>query len=633
MRTFGILVKSLQTNHNRSLMVPKLLPLRAAPKHRETVPSFLSRMAAMNGLSATDFALDMGFSLKKIVHLEDGALRSLGSCSGLTGTQLEELVSWTGQRSGDVRTTFRYEAFVSRAVRNPIIRGCPVCLREDLEEAEANRAHPLTQMTMRGDWQLRENDLCIEHSHTLVPLWESKPLVGRYDLSSRFPDVLEDIREGKLERPRVNPSPYDRWLDVRLRTGDDETWLADHTLYAATTFCTLLGAELLRLDEGTDLDQGARMRRARTLGFGVARQGEAAIKGALDDLASLADSAKAGPKRAFGHLFIDFSGEHLEKDDFTPFRKLLRDGIVRNWPVAAGESVLGFVQDERQRHSVLTASDETGIGPSLLEKFLVHAGAIGADDDRPIARKTFDARAYADLLAEIPTLVGPIGMQRAMGATKGQLESLAKDGVLAPRIDNPMVKSPWRVSDGVALVAELQEMAIPIESSDESWESIQDARHRSDLGVGTIIAGVRAGHLRLGRRPDLEGYAAFHVEKDEIDRMKAERTMADGGPLITAAAFGRLVGIRTQGWFEKLAGSGHTPATRRPHPKYGGEWVFASESDIEEFRKRFLTSTMMKDEFGLNSRKKLQAALKRFAPNGEDHGPLYLREDVEAFLK
>ncbi|WP_106204477.1 hypothetical protein [Aliiruegeria haliotis] len=387
------------------------------------------------------------------------------------------------------------------------------------------------------------------------------------------------------------------------------------------------------MEDVSDLDQSAQLRRARALGFGAASQGEDEIQDALDKLAVLSDAANAKPKKALGRLFVDFSQEHLHKDDFTPFRKILRDCIVRNWPVAAGETVLGFVQAERQRHSIRSASEETGIGPSLLERFLVDAGAIDADDDRPIARKTFDAMAYADLLAEIPTLVGPIGMQRAMGATKGQLASLVEDGVLTPRIDNPMVKSPWRASDGVALVAELQEIAVPIEPADESWESIQDAKHRSDLGVGMIIAGLRSGNLRLGRRPDFEGYAAFCVVKDEVDRVKADKLKAEGGPLITAAAFGRLVGIRTQGWFEKLAGSGHTPATRRLHPKRGRERVYVSESDIEEFRKRFVTSPMMKGEFGLTSRKRLLAALERFAPNGEDYGPLYLREDVEAFLK
>jgi hypothetical protein len=121
----------------------KPLQLRPTPKNRETIPSFLSRIAAMNGVSAKNFAVDMGFSLKKAVLLDDAALSSLASCGGLTGSQLEELVSWTGKKAEGVSKTFRDEVFVSRAVRNPIIRGCPICLREDAEIAPSQPLGPV----------------------------------------------------------------------------------------------------------------------------------------------------------------------------------------------------------------------------------------------------------------------------------------------------------------------------------------------------------------------------------------------------------------------------------------------------------------------------------------------------------
>ncbi|WP_223429089.1 TniQ family protein, partial [Tateyamaria pelophila] len=343
------------------------LPLRPAPNHRETIPSFLSRIAAMNGVGAADFALDMGFSLKRIINLEEVAVRSLAACGGLTDGQVDELISWTGRGGGDVRMVFRGEEFGSRALRNPIIRGCPVCLRED---TEVDRDRPLIQMTMRGDWQMREINLCVEHRHPLLQLWNHILPTDRYDLSSRFAEILDDVMEGRLDQPFIQPSPYDFWLDTRLQTGADNTWLADHTLYAATTFCTLLGTELLRLETVSHLDKGAPLRRARTLGFGVASQGEVAILKALSELATLADSSSAGPQKAFGRLFVDFSQAHLDKADFTPFRKILRDSIVDIWPVSAGETVLGIVQPERQLHSILTASRETGIGQELLERFL-----------------------------------------------------------------------------------------------------------------------------------------------------------------------------------------------------------------------------------------------------------------------
>jgi hypothetical protein len=43
------------------------LTFRPTLAARETAPSFLSRMAAMNGVSSAEFAVDMGFSqlLKK----------------------------------------------------------------------------------------------------------------------------------------------------------------------------------------------------------------------------------------------------------------------------------------------------------------------------------------------------------------------------------------------------------------------------------------------------------------------------------------------------------------------------------------------------------------------------------------
>jgi hypothetical protein len=46
---------------NRSLGSPCTchFPIRTAPAHRETLPSFLSRLAAINAVGAADFAVDL----------------------------------------------------------------------------------------------------------------------------------------------------------------------------------------------------------------------------------------------------------------------------------------------------------------------------------------------------------------------------------------------------------------------------------------------------------------------------------------------------------------------------------------------------------------------------------------------
>jgi hypothetical protein len=610
--------------------VPNPLRLRPAPNRRETLPSFLSRLASSNGVGMVDFALDMGFSFKRIIEQEAEALRDLAGCGGLTEDQYGELLSWTGEAAENVQIKFRDEVFGSRSLRNPMIRGCPVCLRHD---AETDTRIPLRAMTMRGDWQFREVSVCMEHKHPLVPLWERTNLSERHNCSARLTEILADIQNKKLEVARVQPSQFDFWLDQRISTGQDETWLADKSIYAASIFCRLLGTELLRLDRQSSRRKTLSTRDAQARGFAIARQGENAIKDALEKLAAHADGRSDEPRKAFGGLYVDLSSLYLDKPAFTVFRQILRSCILSVWPIAKGQEVLGVTHHERKLHSIHTASKETGVGPFLLEQFLVHAGALEQNDSRPLARRTFDANAHADLLAEIPTLVGPIEMRKAMGATLSQLKSLETDGVLVPRIDVPTIKSPWRLADGLALVQELSVLSSVTTLSDNRWEAIQRAKKRSKICVGAIITAIREGQLQLGRYSDVAGYAGFCVMKSEIDELGLVENEQPDFDYITLAAFGRSVGMRDRGWFKSLVDGGHTPATRILHPTGDREQLTVSTADAAEFHKRFFTAATMEKEFGVHRRTLLaklrSACIGAFTPGGQDFGKIYLREDVE----
>ncbi|ETD81595.1 hypothetical protein U716_10505 [Rhodobacter capsulatus B6] len=118
---------------------------------RETVPSFLSRLAAMRRTEMAEFAQNMGVSVRRFLDGDPEALAGLVTWGGVTPAQLAELQSWSGEAIGEVRTRFRGEVFVSRALRNPVMRGCPVCLRED---AQGHTGPAAEVLAMRGDWQL-----------------------------------------------------------------------------------------------------------------------------------------------------------------------------------------------------------------------------------------------------------------------------------------------------------------------------------------------------------------------------------------------------------------------------------------------------------------------------------------------
>lgn len=618
----------------------KPLALRPEPVHRETLHSFVSRMAAMNRVDTVDFCVDMGFSIKKLVDPNVEVLNIIAAIGGLDVKSVSSLRAWTAEKSDDVRMIFRGEEFVSRALKNPKVRGCPICLQED---AGSHPERPLAAMAMRGDWQLREMSVCVRHKHPLVTLWERKMPVERFNIGTRLFEIFKDLQDGKFDQTQIQPSAYDQWLDQRLENGHDPTCLVDNSLYAATTFCRLLGTEMLRLRNEKCTNEFAYLRATQSTGFGIASKGKNAISDAYKELAAAASCAGELPNKAFGDLYRNLARAHRNDPAFDEFRRVLWESIIQVWPVAANEEILGFALPERKLHSLLSAAQEAKVGEKFLDQLLVEAGAYPADDTRPSSRKTFDATKYAKLIAEIPNLVGPIAMREAMGATHKQFVSLAKAKLLTPVTNISTVKSPWRIEDGIKLVNDLNSLVVKTVTDEESWEVIQQAKSRKRLAVGFIIGAVRDGRLKLGKFEGVEGYRSFCVSKAEIDKIAAqnfhENTTEQRLPpevICTATAFGRSVGMRGNQAFIRLVRARHTPASHVVVTKSGVKRFYVTQNDIAVFHEKFVTQATMADERNdfwrtlvseLNS-----GGVMPFSSGGEKFGHLYLRADVHAFF-
>ncbi|SHJ58344.1 TniQ protein [Palleronia salina] len=545
------------------------------------------------------------------------------------------MLSWTGVRVGNVRMRFRGELFVSRALRNPIVRGCPVCLREDaLQHDGPNTA----AMVMRGDWQLREVDLCVRHGHPLIPLWKEQAPRDRNDIKKRLEEIEGDILAGRLDQAEVAPSAYDLWLDDRLRDGRDGTWLKGQPLFAATTFIRLLGQALL-----PDVEPKGRRsdRESHAVGFDIARNGEATIRQALDRLAAAATGHLDEPRKAFGAMYSALSNDYLEEVGFDNFRRCLRECILDHWPVAPGEEFLGETVTERRLHSVVTAAREIGVGAQVVEHHLVSAGAIAESDRRPRSRKTFDAKAHDSLLRKIPNLVGSLTLRRAMGATRHEYECLVKEGILIPQTRMAKVKHPWDLTDGVGLVDKLQAKCSPVVSDKDVWETLLLARQRTGISLTMLIEAIRANQLKPARTGGVTGFHGILVSKSEVDSLLLAAGASDQAdtPLpgvMSAAEFGRTVGLRNHRNFTALIEAGHTPAEKHINPKTGRPQYRVSADDIKAFHCRFVTLPVLSVETGhhRNTLRSLLAAagVSRFSPAGQDFGPVFLRSHTEKAL-
>ncbi len=219
-----------------------VLNLTLEPKAREALPSFLSRLAATNSLGVVECSKDMGFSFKRALNLEEVALRTLAEIAGLRAEQLDELVSWTGRPAGDIRMQFRAELVPSRALRSPVVRGCLDCLRADIV---AQSAAPLTAMTYRGEWQLKDAKVCVTHNRPLGPLWEEDTPLRRWDFQARFSNLQATLNAAQVEETPFNVTAYDLWLDRRLGTGKDGTWFKGHTVFAAARLSKCIGQQIM----------------------------------------------------------------------------------------------------------------------------------------------------------------------------------------------------------------------------------------------------------------------------------------------------------------------------------------------------------------------------------------------------
>jgi hypothetical protein len=272
----------------------------------------------------------MGAKFKRFLDLDPAAMEALATWAELDPRQVQDLLSWSGIPAGNVRMEFRGEVFVSRALRNPVIRGCPVCLRED---AEGHMGPPAAAMAMRGDWQMREAFVCVRHSHPLIELWRADNLAERHDMAARLREIEEEILSGALDRPAALPSAYDLWLDDRLQDGRDDTWLQDQPLFAATTFCRLLGralrpAELRDGDCATGADHAA--------GFDVACSGETAIRAALDRIAASATGHLDAPNKVFGPMYTALNRDYLREPGFALFGRILASASSITGPSRLG---------------------------------------------------------------------------------------------------------------------------------------------------------------------------------------------------------------------------------------------------------------------------------------------------------
>lgn len=126
-----------------------------------------------------------------------------------------------------------------------------------------------------------------------------------------------------------------------------------------------------------------------------------------------------------------------------------------------------------------------------------------------------------------------------------------------------------------------------------------------------------------------------YSEKTESDNDATSRAGALANT-ISAAEFGRSVGLRDGGYLQALVEVGHVPAQQVQNPKTKAMQYRMTQADVVEFHRKFLTTTTIGLEFGLH-RNKILAVLRAagappFALEGRSVRSIWLRDEIERYF-
>lgn len=290
----------------------------------ETLPSYCSRIAAVNGIgSASEFSAHFGFSFD---HLTKGWYVDLDVFAELVGKELDQL------QHGQI-TQFRKtvetcgEVFTREFIDTQRCRLCPTCVLNDIgPKYSFHRAYS------RAEWMLRFVHTCQDHGSPLVSFGSLRK--NACDFATQVRTIINEL-ESHVTVARSNvPTRLQDYVINRLRGGKTQgIWLDGFAVQAAAHFTELLGA---MARDGTDPDlegyTSGDWIEVADIGFEIAKDGAAAVRAALQVfLASKQSAHRIRASVFFGRLSAELL-ERFEQPGYLDLAKFLENVARERYP-------------------------------------------------------------------------------------------------------------------------------------------------------------------------------------------------------------------------------------------------------------------------------------------------------------
>lgn len=513
--------------------------------HAETPLSYATRLAAMHlGSSVGPFLSDIGTKADALLRCEGEALDRLADVTGVDVTDFHRnSVRNLGGRQFDLRGNVFSAEFLS----SPHTVFCPACLRED----NACGTDPARNWRGRLIWTLGPVRTCPSHELILVRRrkagWDNKyrQLAAIVPLDG---NELNRLIDGGEHRP---VSPLQNYVIERLEGAKGPAWLDDQSLEQAVRATEMLGVllEFGPKAKPGDLDED-QWDAAGRAGFAATSNGENGIRDALQ--AVQGDYLKQGGKPDRGNVLgapYRWLASRKNTKDPGDIRRVMREHIFATLEVAEGKPILGEALPKRRLHSVESLASEANLDPRTLRNILAAKGIVPVQD-KVIGHHVFDADAGRQIAALVKRSTTIKSLPEALNCTRPQAGQLVDEGMLDPIADGRSeaagrTRKAINDQDIARFIVALHGCARVVDEVPQGMVSIAKAAEKAKVTSIEVIHLVLGGFLQnVLRLRGVDGYAAIHVDPDELKILKAMHL-----PGMSASdAFARLKLPKSSGW-------------------------------------------------------------------------------------
>lgn len=559
----------------------------------ETAMSFVSRLAARNGVSARTFCIDFGLRFQGAVDGDEETLRHIAD---LAGADAEALLDSAFVKSGQLQWTYRGHVLHRSVLRRERITICPACALADIQAEPKLR--PQSAIYGRVAWLLDPVRTCPVHRTPLVPATGDLTTQWLHDFAHHAGQSLPRLAGLDAVGRRQNPGPLETYAFARLNGRGTSPLLDSMPLAAAVRLCETAGAVLLSgpkvdLKKLPDVDRyiaGGRGYEAIAGGPESFRAFLGRLQGAVGPRAR-----RDGPGAVFGRL-LDLLKTTRNGSEFEAPREIAHDYIVENFSLPHGRDLLGKPIQRRPVHSIHTLAKEASVHPKTLRKHLRAAGLV-SDAQMTMSDNNvwIDAGRAMEIAQQLSGTLSLAEATKHLCAPRAQMDVLIKAGFVIPqrRMTGFGAQNRYAIADLDVFLAGLETR--PPARRTSRLCSIPAAAKSCCCSAAEIVRLIHDGKLRTASSTYFRGYLGIVVNPEAVAKV-IRRTEPTGMSLRNAA---REIGTSDR-VLEALIAEKHVATFTGLNPVNKCPQTLIAFQEIKRFMAMYVSLWTLSKKYGVN---------------------------------